>query len=88
MKVKRMRRYGKEEFARMGDAIYEGKVRPLVEEGNKGRIVAIDIESGDYKVASDTLSASQYLTTGIPTLRYGAFASDIMPCIGFPCAIE
>ncbi len=61
MKVKRMRRYGKEEFARMGDAIYEGKVRPLVEEGNKGRIVAIDIESGDYKVASDTLSASQYL---------------------------
>ena len=57
----RKRRYPKEEFARMGDEIYENKVRPKVEEGNKGKIVAIDIESGDYKVDRDTIKASQYL---------------------------
>lgn len=57
----RKRRYGKDELARMGDEIYENKVRPLVEEGNKGKIVAIDVESSDYKVDKDTLKASQYL---------------------------
>ena len=49
----RKRRYPKEVFARMGDEIYENKVRPLVEEGNKGKIVAIDIESGDYEMGGD-----------------------------------
>ena len=57
----RKRRYPKEVFARMGDEIYENKVRPLVEEGNKGKIVAIDIETGDYMVDKDTIKASQYL---------------------------
>lgn len=57
----RKRRYPIEEFARMGDEIYENKVRPLVEEGNKGKIVAIDIESGAYMVDKDTMKASQYL---------------------------
>lgn len=57
----RKRRYPKEEFARMGDEIYENKVRPIVEDRNKGKIVAIDIESGDYKVDTDTRRASQYL---------------------------
>lgn len=46
----RKRRYPKEVFARMGDEIYENKVRPLVEERNRGKIVAIDIESGDYEM--------------------------------------
>ena len=44
----RKRRYPKDVLARIGDEIYENKVRPIVEEGNKGKIVAIDIESGDY----------------------------------------
>jgi hypothetical protein len=34
-------RYGKEEFARRGDEIYESQVRQQVEEGNHGKIVAI-----------------------------------------------
>jgi hypothetical protein len=32
--------YSKEEFARRGDEIYETQVRPQVEEGNHGKIVA------------------------------------------------
>jgi hypothetical protein len=39
-------RYGKEEFARLGDEIYESQVRQQVEEDNHGKIVAIDIETG------------------------------------------
>jgi hypothetical protein len=34
--------YSKEEFARRGDELYEAQVRPQVEEGNHGKIVAID----------------------------------------------
>lgn len=41
----RQSRYGKEEFARRGDEIYETQVRPQVEEGNHGKIVAIDIDA-------------------------------------------
>ncbi|MFB2937550.1 hypothetical protein ACE1B6_20065 [Aerosakkonemataceae cyanobacterium BLCC-F154] len=34
-------RYSKEEFAERGDRIYETQIRPLVEAGNHGKIVAI-----------------------------------------------
>ena len=53
----RQPRYSKEEFARRGQAIYEQRVRPQVEEGNIGRIVAIDIETGEFEVADDPLAA-------------------------------
>jgi len=42
-------RYSKEEFARRGNEIYESHVRTQVEEGNYGRIVAIDIETGAFE---------------------------------------
>lgn len=45
----RQPRYSKEEFARRGDAIYESQVRPQVEAGNRGKIVAIDIETGAFE---------------------------------------
>jgi hypothetical protein len=37
--------YSKEEFARRGDEIYESHVCHQVEEGNRGKIVAIDLET-------------------------------------------
>ena len=49
----RKRRYPKEKFARLGNEIHENKMRPLVGEGNKGKIVAIDIESRDYEIGRD-----------------------------------
>ena len=33
-------RYGKEEFARRGDAIYDRDIRPRVERGDEGNYVA------------------------------------------------
>jgi hypothetical protein len=62
----RQPRYNKEEFARRGDEIYEDQVRPKVEEGNHGKIVAIDIETGEFEVADDILSATNRLFDRVP----------------------
>jgi hypothetical protein len=59
-------RYSKEEFARRGTEIYEQQVRPQVEEGNQGKIVAINIETGAFDMAEDTLTASERLLTRYP----------------------
>jgi hypothetical protein len=62
----RQSRFSKEEHARLGTAIYEQQVRPQVEAGNRGKIVAIDVETGAFEVAEDTLTASQRLLTRYP----------------------
>jgi hypothetical protein len=53
--------YSKEEFARRGNEIYESQVRSQIEEGNHGKIVAIDIETGAFELAKDTIIASNRL---------------------------
>lgn len=64
--VVRQPRYPKEEFAQRGDRIYETRIRPIVEAGNEGRIVAIDIETGSYELADDIISATNALFDRIP----------------------
>lgn len=59
-------RYSKEELARRGNEIYETQVRPQVEEGNHGKIVAIDIETGAFELAHDTITASDRLLERCP----------------------
>ncbi len=59
-------RYSKEEHARRGTALYEQHVRLQVETGNLGRIVALDVDSGAFEVAEDTLTASQRLPSRCP----------------------
>ena len=53
----RQPRYSKEEFARRGNEIYESQIRQQIGEGNDGRIVAIDIETGAYEVADTPIEA-------------------------------
>lgn len=67
--MKTQPRYSKEEFARRGDAIYEHELRPIVETGNEGKFVAIDIETGAYEVDSDELAASDRLLTRLPNAQ-------------------
>ena len=62
----RQPRHSKEEFARRGQAIYEQRGRPQVEEGSRGRIVAIDIETGEFEVGDDPLAASDQLFARCP----------------------
>lgn len=59
-------RYTKEEFARRGDAIYENELRSVLEAGNEGKFVAIDIETGAYEVDRDELAASDRLMSRVP----------------------
>lgn len=62
----RVRRYSMEELDRRGTELYEQKIRPLVEQGNHGRVVVMDIETGDYQVADDGLEACQPLIARRP----------------------
>ena len=62
----RQPRYSKEEFAHRGQAFYEKWVRPQVERGNSGRIVAIDIETGEFEVGDDAVTAAGRLLDRCP----------------------
>jgi hypothetical protein len=64
--IVRQPRYSKEEFARRGDEIYESQIRPQVEADNRGKFVAIDIETGAFELADNTLTASQRLLERYP----------------------
>jgi hypothetical protein len=55
--IVRQPRYSKEEFAQRGNQIYETQVRSQVEEGNRGKIVAINIETGAFEVADTPMLA-------------------------------
>ncbi|NER00240.1 MAG: hypothetical protein F6K30_26670 [Cyanothece sp. SIO2G6] len=60
------RRYSKEELAQRGKALYESQIRQQVEPNHVGKIVAIDIETGTFEVAEDTLVASDRLLEKCP----------------------
>jgi hypothetical protein len=59
-------RYSKEEFAHRGDEIYESQVRTKVEAGNHGKIVAIDLETGDFEVDASEIAACDRLEARHP----------------------
>jgi hypothetical protein len=72
----RQRRYSKEELARRGQELYESGIRQQVEAGNDGKIVAIDIETGDFEVDETVMGATDRLFERQPdaqpwTLRIG-----------------
>jgi hypothetical protein len=57
----RQRRYSKEELAQRGQVLYESGIRQQVETGNEGKIVAIDIETGDFEVDKNLVPATNRL---------------------------
>jgi hypothetical protein len=60
------RRYPKDEFARRGDEIYERDIKPQLKAKDKGKIVAIDIETGEYEIDPDEMAACDRLHARIP----------------------
>ena len=58
--------YSKEEFAQLGDLIYQTQIRPQVETGNRGKIVAIDLETGDFEVDTHEIAACDRLEARHP----------------------
>jgi hypothetical protein len=65
----RQRRYPKEELADQGQKLYEAGIRQQVEAGNQGKIVAIDIESGDFEVDDNVVPATNRLFERYPNAQ-------------------
>jgi hypothetical protein len=67
-------RFTLEEIGRRGQELYEQSIRPRVEtEGNIGKQIVIDIETGDYEIDDDGLAASRRLLAKHPgAALYGA----------------
>lgn len=59
-------RYDDEEFARRGDEVYEREVLPHLSTEDKGKIVALDIDTGAFAVDADELAASDRLRAQKP----------------------
>lgn len=67
-------RYSSEEITRRGNELYEQRIRSLVEtRENIGKIVSIDIETGDYEVGDDLIATGDRLFARHPgAALYGA----------------
>jgi hypothetical protein len=65
----RGRRYPPEEYDRRGKEWYQRVIRPKVEAGNKGRLVVIDIETGEYEVGDNGLTAAEALYARLPNAQ-------------------
>lgn len=47
------RDYTPDEVGRRGETLYEGKIRPLVESGNRDRYLIIDVETEEFAIGDD-----------------------------------
>ena len=62
--------FSKDEFIARGYEIYETRIRPVVEAENHGRIVVIDVATGEYEMADDSLTASDRLLARLPDAKF------------------
>ena len=60
-------RYSSEEIGQRGEAIYEERLRTLVETNeNIGKLLSIDIETGDYEIGGTGNEAALKLLQRLP----------------------
>ena len=70
------------ETARRGEEIYERDIEPHLADDQRGRVVAIDVDSGCWAIADDVLQASAELRAQRPE------ATDVwLQRVGY-CALE
>src|SRR5207248_1181795 len=72
-------RHSIEEFVRRGDALYE-QIRPKLVAKDKGKFLAIDIETGEYEISVNEMRAGNKLRARLPE------AQIWMVRIGYPAA--
>ena len=61
-----------DEIARRGEQLYDESLREKLEPGHRGRFLVLDIDTGDYEIADDDLTATQRLLTRCPqAVTYG-----------------
>src|SRR5438094_10610632 len=60
-------RLSRQEIARRGEELYAHRIRPLVDTAdNHGKIIVIDVETGEYEIAENGLDASHRLLARRP----------------------
>ena len=72
----RQRCYSKEELTQRGQALYESGIQQQIAAGNDGKIVAIDIETGEFEIGETVMTATEPLFERQPnaqpwTIRIG-----------------
>ena len=72
------RRHTPEELARLGDEIFDRRVRPTLRSEDDGKFVAIDVDTGEYEMDEDDYTAVMRLRARMP-------AADMwLVCAGYP----
>jgi outer membrane protein assembly factor BamB len=56
-------------LAQRGQALYDSSIRQQVEAGNDGKIVAIDIETGDFEIDETVMAATDRLFERQPDVQ-------------------
>lgn len=65
-------KYTPEEIAARGEAIYDRDIRSKVEGAHHGKFLVLDVETGDYEIDEDDLTATMRLLDRRPgTVSYG-----------------
>ncbi len=62
-------RLSPEEFARLGDEIYERRILPLSGPEDHGKFAVIDVTSGEYEIDADEITASDRLLARRPAAQ-------------------
>jgi hypothetical protein len=66
------RRYTSDDIVARGQEIYDTQLRSGIEQGNTGKFLVIDIETGDYEIDDDEVAASMRAAAKRPgAARYG-----------------
>jgi hypothetical protein len=59
-------KYTSEEIRRRAEEIYRRDIRPKLRPEDKGKFIVVDVESGDYEMDEDDLSAAEILKARRP----------------------
>lgn len=63
------RKYSKEEMAKLGDAAFNANVLPKLGDDDKGKFVAVDVESGEYAIDANDRVACDKLLKRVPNAQ-------------------
>jgi hypothetical protein len=58
--------FTREEIVQRGREIYERDIRPLFGAEHEGRVVAIDVSTGEFELADDAITSAGQLRARLP----------------------
>jgi len=80
--------YSTEEIIRRGKTLYKQNLRPQVETCNTGKVLIINVETGEYELDTDHLAASDRAAAKYPgaplyAMQIGAFPLGRLGVLAF-----